>query len=249
MPSRNSCSNRHRMFLSLRRLALLVFLTFAATIAAPASVASLQIRDHYSPRNSARPIRPHTLYILLHTTEGSGASALQKLRRYGEAHYLVDRSGLIHRIIHRDRIALHAGTSLWDGHASLDRYAIGVEVVGYHDGGFEPMQLDALRKLLRQLRSSYRIAARNVLTHSMVAYGLPNRFHAGDHRGRKRCAMVFARPELRARLGLEEGPVRDPEVEAGVLRVGDEELFAMLFPPRGVTLHAKTPTAALLRNN
>ena len=125
---------------------------------------------------------------MLHTTEGSGASALRKLRRYGEAHYLVDRSGVVHRIIHRDRIALHAGTSLWDGHAPLDRYSIGVEVAGYHDGSFEPVQLDALRELLRQLRSLYRIAARESVARelgciaSSVREGLPDGIQAGARR-------------------------------------------------------------------
>jgi len=248
MPERDPCGNKRRICASLRRLTLVALLCLSAIFAAPAPAIPLQIKDGYSPRNSARPVRPHTLYIVLHTTEGSGASALRKLRRYGEAHYLVDRSGVVHRIIHRDRIALHAGTSLWDGHAPLDRYSIGVEVAGYHDGSFEPVQLDALRELLRQLRSLYRIAARDVLTHSMVAYGLPNRFHADDHRGRKRCAMAFARPELRARLGLEAGPARDPEVAAGVLRVGDKELFGVLFPHES-TLHANTPATSLLLNN
>jgi hypothetical protein len=43
--------------------------------------------------------------------------------------------------------------------------------------------------------------------------------------------MVFARPRMRKLLGLDAGPVRDRDVERGILTVGDQELFDYLFPP------------------
>jgi N-acetyl-anhydromuramyl-L-alanine amidase AmpD len=202
----------------------------AAVIAVSLATPSFAIEDQYSPWNRKRPRRPHTFYIVLHTTESGGSSALEKLRRYGEAHYLVDVDGQIYRIIDKDRIARHAGLSLWQGHSSLDNYSIGIEVVGYHDGEFGVDQLAALRELIRQLRTRYDIRAENVVTHSMVAYGRPNRFHLGDHRGRKRCGMAFARADLRELLGLNARPTRDREVERGRLKVGDPELFQILFP-------------------
>jgi hypothetical protein len=64
----------------------------------------------------------------------------------------------------------------------------------------------------------------------MVAYGTPNRFHPYRHRGRKRCAMVFARGDVRLRLGLAAAPRQDPDVVAGRLRVGDRELQRNLYP-------------------
>jgi N-acetylmuramoyl-L-alanine amidase len=188
------------------------------------------IENEYSPWNRKRPKRPHTLYIVLHTTESGSRSALEKLRRNGEAHYLVDTDARIYRIIEKHRIARHAGLSLWQGHSALDNYSIGIEVVGYHDGELNAVQIGALRELIRQLRARYRIRAENVVTHSMVAYGRPNRFHLDDHRGRKRCGMVFARPDLRELLGLGARPAMDREVERGRLKVGDPELFGILFP-------------------
>jgi hypothetical protein len=63
----------------------------------------------------------------------------------------------------------------------------------------------------------------------MVAYGRPNRFCNDSHRGRKRCGMIFARPDVRARLGLESKPTQDADVKAGRLRVADRELYNFLF--------------------
>jgi hypothetical protein len=44
------------------------------------------------------------------------------------------------------------------------------------------------------------------------------------------CAMVFAQPRMRALLGLKAAPVRDRDVDRGVWKVGDPELFRYLFP-------------------
>jgi hypothetical protein len=132
---------------------------------------------------------------------------------------------------------------MWEGRATIDNHSIGIEVVGYHNRDIREAQYTSLRELLRQLKSIYKIPDKNVLTHSMVAYGLPNRFHDGNHRGRKRCGMLFARPEVRARLGLKTKPERDVDVESGRLIVGDKELFAMLFArqPAAVAAAASEP--------
>ncbi len=205
----------------------------ASWLAAPfAGGASLVIENRLSPRNRRRPRRPHTNYIVLHTTEGEEAGSLHKVRKNGEAHYLVCTDGRIYRIIERRKIATHAGRSMWQGRSNIDNYAIGIEVVGRHNMDITRHQYAALGELLRQLKNVYGIPDRNVLTHSMVAYGRPNRFHHNNHRGRKRCGMIFARAEVRARLGLEAKPEHDRDVEAGRLKVGDPQLYSYLFARR-----------------
>ncbi|HQN01826.1 MAG TPA: hypothetical protein PLL36_12150, partial [Candidatus Hydrogenedentes bacterium] len=81
----------------------------------------------------------------------------------------------------------------------------------------------------RQLKSIYRIRDKNILTHSMVAYGRPNRFHPYKHRGRKKCGMIFAHPGVRRRLGLSIRPARDPDVAAHRLVIADAELHHFLY--------------------
>jgi N-acetylmuramoyl-L-alanine amidase len=189
----------------------------------------LLISDRLSPLNRKRPLRPYTRYIVLHTTEGKEAGSLQKIVRFGEAHYVVSPSGAVYRIIDKQKIAKHAGRSMWEGRAAIDNYSIGIEIVGYHNRDITEAQYGALRQLLKQLKSQYGIPDRNILTHSMVAYGRPNRFHSDNHRGRKRCGMIFARPDVRERLGLQSKPEHDLDVESGHLKIGDKELFSYLF--------------------
>lgn len=190
---------------------------------------ALRISDRLSPLNAKRPVRPETRYIVLHTTEGGTAGSLRKVQRYGEAHYFVTPSGEVYRIIDRRRIAAHSGRSMWEGRSPLDHYSLGIEVVGYCDRDLTAAQYAALTELLRQLKALYRISDEDILTHSMVAYGRPNRFHAKNHRGRKRCGMIFARADVRRRLGIGAAASRDADVEVGRLVVADPELHRFLY--------------------
>lgn len=192
---------------------------------------ALKISNLHSPLNKKRPYRSQTRYIILHTTEGALDGSLRKVSRFGEAHYFVTPNGKVHRIIDREKIATHAGRSMWNGKTTLDNISIGIEVVGFHDQDITRAQYAALRDLLRQLKKIYHIKDRNILTHSMVAYGRPNIFHPHKHRGRKKCGMIFAHPDVRRRLGLLSGPTRDPDVVARRLVVADSELHRFLYKP------------------
>lgn len=194
-----------------------------------ALAATLNISSRYSPRNRKRPVRPHTRYIVLHTTEGREAGSFDKIWKRGEAHYFLTPRGAVYRIIQKSKIATHAGRSMWEGYGPVDNYSIGIEVVGFHNQDITDSQYKSLKELLRQLQSVYNIPDERVITHSMVAYGSPNRFHPYKHRGRKRCGMIFAREDVRERLGLDDKPRIDKDVEAGRLRVADRELYNYLF--------------------
>lgn len=223
-------------------------LTVIASLAAllPAEGrAEWRVVDRGSPWSARRPVRPHTRYIVLHTTEGAERGALEKLAREGEAHYLVGRDGTVHRVVDKRKIATHAGRSMWEGRANLDEHALGVEVVGYHHERPNQAQIAALKELLRQLQSLYGIPDERVLTHSMVAYGAPNRWHRRSHRGRKRCAMRLADPAVRAAIGLRRRPTADPDVAAGRLVVADRDLFASLFPKGSPIKGSPSPAPTL----
>jgi N-acetylmuramoyl-L-alanine amidase len=184
-----------------------------------------------SPYNRTRPLRASTGYIVLHTTEGGSKGALRKLSDLGEAHYLVAENGHIYRILDDRKVAYHAGRSMWQGRENLDKYSIGIEVAGYHNRPVKEAQCRALRELLSQLKRKYGITDERVLTHSMVAYGAPNRWRNYSHRGRKRCGMQFADTGMRQRLGLFRKPVVDPDVVAGRVKVGDAYLAQKLYGP------------------
>lgn len=206
---------------------------------------ALNIASYYSPRNSERPPRESTEFIILHTTEGPARGSLRKLHERGEAHYFVNTDGRVLRIIDRNRVAFHAGRSMWNGKTDLDTCSIGIELVGYHDRDITSAQYAALKELLQQLQGIYRIPDERVLTHSMVAYGAPNVWHKRSHRGRKRCGMLFAQDHVRSKLGLKKKPAYDPDVRAKRLAVADPELNRILYArAAGPAVPAAAPTPA-----
>ncbi len=226
----------------VKRSALFVFVAAGLLSLAP-EASALNVANRTSPRSGERARRSRTDFIILHTTEGAPKGALTKLRKNGEAHYLVNRDGSVFRIVAKDRVAFHAGRSMWNGTTELDRRSIGIEVVGYHNKTHRTAQVKALKELIRQLRDIYNVPADRVLTHGQVAFGRPNRYHRYKHRGRKRCAMSLGSLAMRKRLGLGEGPARDPDVDAGRLRVADRTLFAKMFPKVKLTRRGRASGA------
>lgn len=204
--------------------------------------------DKYkSPRSAERKARKSTTLIVLHTTEAPGKSSLKKLSERGEAHYCVDEDGTIYRIVDRKKEAFHAGRSMWAGKEDCDKFSIGIEVVGYHDKSPTAAQLTALKELVRQLKSVYKLSDDKVVTHSQVAYAAPNKWHPKRCRGRKRCGMLFAMPSVRTRLGLKKRMASDPDVKAKRLVVGDKYLEGVLYGKTD-TMKGKLPAAGAVKS-
>ena len=191
---------------------------------------ALNVSNRYrSPRNPERKIRQQTSLIVLHTTEAPAGSSLNKLSERGEAHFCVTEDGTVYRIVDRDREAFHAGRSMWQGKEDVDQFSIGIECVGYHDKMMSEEQLAAIAELVASLKKMYRLGDKQVVCHSHVAYGAPNKWHKLKHRGRKRCGMLFATPYIRGKLGLKAKPLVDQDVKAKRLVIGDPYLNKVLY--------------------
>ena len=207
-----------------------LLLAFLVSALLPARVLAINASDRYrSPRNPERKIRRSTELIVLHTTEAAERGSLIKLCDRGEAHFCVTEDGSVYRIVDRDREAFHAGRSMWNGKEDVDKFSIGIECVGYHDKAMPVAQIEAIKKLVKELQSMYRLSDDKVVCHSHVAYGAPNRWHRQKHRGRKRCGMLFAMPSVRAQLDLKKRPSYDADVRAKRLVVGDDYLRKVLY--------------------
>ena len=204
-------------------------LLLLAGLSSAAGAAISLLDTYYSPKNRERAVRRETRFIILHTTEGGTKGAGEKLARYGEAHYMIDEAGRIYRIIDRRRVAYHCGRSMWNGRTSLDSCSVGIEMVGKHNRDLTAAQVKSLRDLLAELKRIYRVPDTRILTHSMVAYGAPNRWQPRSHRGRKRCGMRMALDSVRARFGVYAKPSHDPDVAAKRLVVADPELNRLLY--------------------
>lgn len=199
-------------------------------LAAASAFAVLKFdNSYYSPRNKERDVRKATTLIVLHTTEAPSRSALRKLSDLGECNFCIDEAGKVYRIIDHRREAFHAGRSMWNGRSNVDDFSVGIEVCGYHDRPLNTAQIRSLAALVGELKSYYKIPDQNVLAHSHVAYGAPNKWQSRSHRGRKRCGMMFALPSLRAQLNLKARPSADPDVKAGRLVVADSYLAKVLY--------------------
>ena len=126
------------------------------------------------------------------------------------------------------KIATHAGRSMWNRQTTLDNVSIGIEVVGFHDQDITRAQYTALRQLLRQLKKIYRIKDKNILTHSMVAYGRPNIF-IPENIGAEKMRNDFFIPMSENFWG--SCPDQRSDVAAGRLVVADPDLHRFLYKP------------------
>ncbi|MCP4221130.1 MAG: N-acetylmuramoyl-L-alanine amidase, partial [bacterium] len=198
--------------------------------------------------------RKDTRFIIIHTSEAGLVSTLRTVSkgkdirgkyhtRGGHTHYVVARNGTIYRIMNARYRADHAGLSMWNGVEDISSHSIGIELIGFHYGEITVSQYKSLAKLIRSLRKSYPVLLENILTHCQVSYGKGNRWHKGNHRGRKRCGLNFDR----GRIGLRSvGWSYDPDVKARRLS-SDKQIHRIFYGSSkvaGLTLTKTRPTTA-----
>jgi N-acetylmuramoyl-L-alanine amidase len=168
--------------------------------------------------------RKKTKYIIVHTSELGRKMTLRvvskgkRLRNGrkthgGHAHYVIARNGRTYRILDKKYVADHAGLSMWNGETDISKISIGIELVGYHYAPITDRQYRSVGILIDILQKVYCLNDRDVLTHSQVAYGRPNRWFRKNQRGRKRCARNF----IREKAGVGPTWSYDPDARAGRL--------------------------------
>ncbi|MBT8365089.1 MAG: N-acetylmuramoyl-L-alanine amidase, partial [Deltaproteobacteria bacterium] len=97
--------------------------------------------------------------------------------------------------------------------------------------------------LIGILQGVYNLEDRAVLTHSQIAYGLPNRWFRKNHRGRKRCAKNF----IRAKAELGPTWIYDPDVRAGRL-MADARLSDVFYARYKIDVQADEANIISKRN-
>ncbi|MET0383229.1 MAG: 1,6-anhydro-N-acetylmuramyl-L-alanine amidase AmpD [Burkholderiaceae bacterium] len=85
------------------------------------------------------------------------------------AHFVVPRDGAVQQFVSIDDRAWHAGRSRWDGRDGCNDFSIGIELEGLEGDVFEPVQYDALVRLLSAIDADRDI--RQVVGHEHVAPG------------------------------------------------------------------------------
>ena len=182
--------------------------------------------------------RRKTKYIIVHTSELGLKATLNAVSKGkhlrngrstngGHTHYVIARNGRTYRILDKKYIADHAGLSMWSGERNISKLSIGIELVGYHYADISESQYRSVGMLIDILERAYGLDDRAVLTHSQIAYGVPNRWFKKNHRGRKRCAknFIFAKAEVRPAWSF------DPDVRSGRL-LADPQLSRVFYGRR-----------------
>jgi N-acetylmuramoyl-L-alanine amidase len=135
------------------------------------------IQNRPSPNHSARGAPARIDMLVLHYTGMKNAEeAIERLRDPAtgvSAHYVIEESGKIWRLVAEARRAFHAGRSCWAGESDLNDVSIGIEIVNPgHEWGYRPFpaeQMTAVERLCRDLVARYPIPAHRVVGHSDVA--------------------------------------------------------------------------------
>ncbi len=128
-----------------------------------------------SPNHDERS-RPISMIVLHYTDMLSAEEAIQRLCDPAagvSCHYLVTKTGEVVRMVPEERRAWHAGRSYWRGFTNVNDDSIGIEIDNPgHSNGYEPFpeaQVDAVVRLVADVKQRHKITRGNVVGHSDVA--------------------------------------------------------------------------------
>lgn len=131
--------------------------------------------DPASPNFDERAA-PVSMIVLHYTGMPTATEALARLcdpEAKVSAHYFVDEDGSVRQLVPEDKRAWHAGRSHWRGITDVNSASIGIEVVNPgHDWGyrpFPPAQVDAVIRLVADIKERHGITRGNIVAHSDIA--------------------------------------------------------------------------------
>lgn len=136
----------------------------------------MRAADRPSPNHNDRRGRPIDLIVLHYTGMPTAEAALERLTdplAEVSAHYLIEESGKLWRLVADNRRAWHAGRGYWAGEHDVNARSLGIELVNPgHEWGYRPFptaQIVTLTALLRHLRARHAIPPSRVIGHSDLA--------------------------------------------------------------------------------
>lgn len=120
-------------------------------------------------------------FIILHHIEAESLNdAVLLLKKYQvSSHFIIGQEGEIYNLVDENDVAYHAGVSNWQGFEGLNKNSIGIEFFNADAFGkkFSKKQLQAGVELCLELMKKYKIAAKNVVGHSDIAYDGATNLH------------------------------------------------------------------------
>jgi N-acetylmuramoyl-L-alanine amidase len=141
--------------------------------------AALKIKtDFQSPNFNERPLGAKIDFLIIHYTACDFDFSLEILcdplrENPVSAHYLIDESGKVFRLVDEMKRAWHCGQSFWKGKEQLNDFSIGIELVNPGRGAtyrpFIKAQMNSLCALAKGIIQRHAISPQHVLGHSDVA--------------------------------------------------------------------------------
>jgi N-acetyl-anhydromuramyl-L-alanine amidase AmpD len=148
----------------------------AVTIHAP-RIDYLDVREHYAPRSNYGQQRTAELdYIVIHSTEGSGAGAeawMTNPKSKVSAHYLIHEDGSLVRLVNEQFNAYHAGKN-------ANGRSLGIELAGFANKQgykFKDAQYETCAKLLKNITDRHRLSREAIVTHGFISRTLGGTDH------------------------------------------------------------------------
>lgn len=137
---------------------------------------SLKVKNHLvkwgfaeSVQRSIDTVVIHSSYDALSSNPYGLEGLIKEYQQYGVApHYLIDRKGIIYRLVADKNTAYHAGESqVPDGRTDVNNFSLGIEIMNTQKDFPTGEQYVALQKLIDFLKESYKI--KYVLGHNQIA--------------------------------------------------------------------------------
>ena len=138
----------------------------------------MEITKFYSPNFvKKKRLNKNIRVIIIHYTgmqsERESLKRLTTAASKVSAHYVINRSGKIFKLVNENNVAWHAGKSKWKNYENLNKNSIGIELVNKgHQYGYQEytkIQIKKLIKLCKYLIKKYRIKKSLILGHSDIA--------------------------------------------------------------------------------
>lgn len=139
--------------------------------------ASILIQDRLITFGHRTPSSPRSIdTVVLHSSynaSGGDVYNLEKIigqyEQYGVgAHYIIDRSGAVYRLVEENEIAYHAGESkMPDGRKNVNDFSIGIELVATEESGYTEKQYTAVNNLIADIKTRHTI--KDIVGHGDVA--------------------------------------------------------------------------------
>jgi len=135
----------------------------------------MTVIDTPSPNFDDRAL-PISMIVLHYTGMQDAESAIDRLRdpeAKVSAHYVVAEDGMVLRLVDEEKRAWHAGKSHWRHIDDVNSASVGIEIVNPgHEFGYRPFpdeQVDAVIRLVHEIKDRYQITRGNIVGHSDIA--------------------------------------------------------------------------------